>query len=50
VHNRQSDRRDCPAQGPDLGRLTIVLLGRALPYTYSAGSCLPLFGRFFYVG
>ena len=40
------DRRGISAQCPNRGRLTAVPLGEALPSTTSAGSCLPLFGRF----
>ena len=46
AHRCQSDRRGNSAQCPNHGRLSAFPLGEALPSTTSAGSCLPLFGRF----
>jgi hypothetical protein len=46
AHSRQSDRRDNSAQCPTTAVCRLFPLGETLPSTTSAGSCLPLFGRF----
>src|SRR6266852_8897456 len=46
AHSRQSDRRGSSAQCPNQAACRLFPSGEALPSTTSAGSCLPLFGRF----